>query len=434
MKKTYLLLILPLFVLASCDSKTAKPTTGSNNPESNSALSISQTSPKSDKESHPSTPSDIKSSTFSPATPTFDFNNDTKQSMIEYLGRDDILPFPIGFSQNYIDASGTDQDGECFIVYDKTADITQSYEEQLLNMGYISDEAETDNGITYHYYSLERDDLEKAISVQTDYQNGEFEIFAWLSEKTPQYETFPYTEIANFFEKDSLTETSIPSFVLDEGEKYDGYTAEDIFYVGGYVKEDFQESTYETALETLGYKIDKEQNIATSQNLGFEVDYLLSDGYFLIGIQEYLPVTSGDKITTLKSSDFPASYTDSTITKDSLELSVTKIMSTNNYIQFSKIKNGQKAQLNLLTSLDKLSSIVVTKDSSIDLQYYTPLSLYVSSSLISAENIGTKIEPSESDGVYTYTIPEGNHYFMLSNDSEKYASKNASIVINYSIL
>ena len=301
-------------------------------------------------------------------------------------------------------------------------------------MGYISDEAETDNGITYHYYSLERDDLEKAISVQTDYQNGEFEIFAWLSEKTPQYETFPYTEIANFCEKDSLTETSIPSFVLDEGEKYDGYTAEDIFYVGGYVKEDFQESTYETALETLGYKIDKEQNIATSQNLGFEVDYLLSDGYFLIGIQEYLPVTSGDKITTLKSSDFPASYTDSTITKDSLELSVTKIMSTNNYIQFSKIKNGQKAQLNLLTSLDKLSSIVVTKDSSIDLQYYTPLSLYVSSSLISAENIGTKIEPSESDGVYTYTIPEGNHYFMLSNDSEKYASKNASIVINYSIL
>lgn len=430
--------MLPLFVLASCSDTSSKPATGGTSPVSNSPASVNQNSSKSDNKGQStaslSKTDSISSSTASTSSiPSLDFDDETKQSMVQYLGNDDVIPFPIGFTLSYIDASGTDQDGECFIVYDKIDDITDSYEEQLLNMGYINNGVETEDGVDYHYYYLEREDLEKAVNVQTDYQNGEFEIFAWLSEPTSQYETFPYEEIAGFFGKDSLTNTSIPSFALDDGEKYDGYTSEDIFYVGGYVKTDFQESAYEASLETLGYTVDKDENIATSQDLGFEIDYLLSDGYFLIGIQEYVAVTPGDKVMTLESTDFPTSYTDTNIIKDAVEFSVAKIMSTNNLIQFSKIKNGQTAQLNLVTSMDKISSIVVTKDTNTDLKYYTPLSLYVSASLISSENTGTKIEPTVNEGVYTYRIPEGNHFFMLANDSEKYASKNTSIVINYSV-
>ena len=50
--------------------------------------------------------------------------------------------------------------------------------------------------------------------------------------------------------------------------------------------------------------------------------------------------------------------------------------------------------------------------------------------MISETNVGVAVTPTYADGVYTYPIPEGNSYFKLI-DETKYASKNASITINY---
>ena len=92
--------------------------------------------------------------------------------------------------------------------------------------------------------------------------------------------------------------------------------------------------------------------------------------------------------------------------------------------------NKDSGYLYNVDSLGRLSSIAVTEKDVNSHQYYGVLSCYVSSSVISETNAGVAVTPTYTDGVYTYPIPEGNSYFKLI-DETKYASKNASITINY---
>ena len=83
-----------------------------------------------------------------------------------------------------------------------------------------------------------------------------------------------------------------------------------------------------------------------------------------------------------------------------------------------------------MDSLGKIASIVVTANST---SYYSTLNLYVSNAPITSANPGTSVTPTNNGNVFTYNVLAEASYFKLINEDETYASKNTSIVLNYSI-
>lgn len=67
-------------------------------------------------------------------------------AMQEYLGEGISIPFPMGLTQNYVEASGTDQDGVYFIVYDEMCgDLTSEYGSILLQNGFEQETSDEEN-------------------------------------------------------------------------------------------------------------------------------------------------------------------------------------------------------------------------------------------------------------------------------------------------
>lgn len=360
--------------------------------------------------------------------------------MVTYLGEGNTIPFPLGFTADYVNASGTDEDGECFIVYDSNCgDLSAQYEITLLNDGFAKYEDEmVEEG--YNFYFKEVDDGSNELWVQTDMYESDFEIYAWIEEATPTYETFPYEAINETFGL-TLSEANLPSFALAEGEFYDGYAAEDgsYFFVGGYFDETVSDedfvTTYETALTSKGYTVDSENATAINASASLKAEYMAMEGYFFLQLSKYSAPVEGDSSITFADSDFPAGYPAevSSFDKDSFTFKFSSVCGTNNYVQFRKNSGEGPGMLWNVTSLGSIASIVVTRASSVDAQYYGVLTLYVSDNAISDSNPGTKVTATASGSVYTYTPSSEYGYFRLIDENSAYASKNDSIVINYTL-
>lgn len=360
--------------------------------------------------------------------------------MASYLGEGNTIPFPLGFTADYVNASGTDEDGECFIVCDSACgDLSAQYEIALLDDGFAKYEDETvEEG--YHFYFKEVDEGANELWVQTDMYENDFEIYAWIEAATPTYETFPYEAINETFGL-TLSEANLPSFAVAAGELYDGYAAEDgsYFFVGGLfdettTDEDFVKS-YETALTGKGYTVDSENAMAINASVSLKVEYMAMEGYFFLQLSKYSTPAEGDGSVSFADSDFPAGYPTevSSFDKDSFTFKFSSVCGTNNYVQFRKYCDKGPGMLWNVTSLGSIASLVVTRASSVDAQYYAALTLYVSDAEISDSNPGTKVSPTASGAVYTYTPSSECGYFRLIDENTTYASKNDSIVINYTL-
>lgn len=358
------------------------------------------------------------------------------KDMSKYLNGYTCLPFPQGFTNAYVNASGTDEDEECFIAYDgECGDLSESYGEQLTAASFVFDSKETDEDGDVYYYTYAIEDSNDLIYVQFDYYRDAFEIFAWYEVGAPTYETFPYEAIAAFFKLEKVDESALPSFPLLSGQKYDGYASgETYFLVGGNYDTSIEEATYvanyETALANAGYTVDSENGTAINEAKLLKVEYMASDGYFFIQISKYVPVIPGANNVEFSPSDFPAKYGAAEITKNNVLFRLDSIIAIDNCIQFRNAKKGSGYLYNV-DSLGTLTSITVTEKDVSKHDYYGVLSCYVSSSVISDTNAGTAVSPTYTDGVYTYPIPSGNSFFQLIDESTSYASKNASITISY---
>lgn len=357
--------------------------------------------------------------------------------MSKYLNGYTCLPFPEGFTNAYVNASGTDEDEECFIAYDgECGDLSESYGKQLTAASFVFDSKETDEDGDVYYYTYAIEDSNDLIYVQFDYYRDAFEIFAWYEVGAPTYETFPYEAIAAFFKLEKVDESVLPSFPLLSGQKYDGYASgETYFLVGGNYDTSIEEATYvanyETALTNAGYTVDSENGTAINEAKLLKVEYMASEGYFFIQISKYVPIIPGANNVEFSPSDFPAKYGAAEITKNNVLFRLDSIMFTNGYIQFRKAGDKGSGYLYNVDSLGTLTSITVTEKDVSKHDYYGVLSCYVSSSVISDTNAGTAVSPTYTDGVYTYPIPSGNSFFKLIDESTSYASKNASITISY---
>ena len=110
MKLALLSISLSLF---SCTSNENNPSVSSNE-----TLKSEETSSVNESVSEETSSSEEKPTAWSESD---------LQKMSTYLNGYTCLPFPIGFTSSYVEASGTDAEGESFIVYDyKSGDLSKS--------------------------------------------------------------------------------------------------------------------------------------------------------------------------------------------------------------------------------------------------------------------------------------------------------------------
>lgn len=447
------------FILSSCNEKPVD----SSSKEDSSAASSSKVEDVSSVDS--SEASDVVSSSEEETITSSEESNEPDDSSSEdeieyatawseediadmstYIKQGYTLPFATGLTTDYINASGELTDGSsAFVVYDYfSGDLSSSYAKILTDNGFKLDYVGDDDGMPYYNYYYELSDETALVQVQFYYAEdtyGEaFNLIAWYQEGGKSVE-FPYSNIqAGLGLQITLNTTNLPSFALAEGEKYDFYLSDDLYCVGGYfdetVSDDDYTSAYETALTSAGYTVDSDEGKAINETIALEVEYMAYEGYFFIQIGNYVPVpepTPGDKALTLTADNFGSSYgEDVDLTVDNITFKYTNIMKSNTYIQASSTKKRAGGEIYNTTSMGELKSFVITAISSSN---YSEFSLYVSSSEISDDNAGTKVKSGydEDTLTYVYNVPAGNSYFKLVNEDETYASKNDSIVINYTI-
>ncbi len=290
MKKHFIPLILSSFFICSCNEAVTSPFDDSK--DSSIELSSKITTPESSETKEDSISIDTSSVSSSSTDQAATWREESINSMKKYLKGFDLLPFPNGFSSNYIDASGADQDGDSFYVYDfLKEDISSSYEKQLIEAGfqegYIDGEFK---GIVYWILNPGINDI---IYVQGElvYPNtaySRYDIFAWYEVGAPKKETFPYEEINSFFGVNNISQENLPSFQLSSGEKYDYYSSSTFYYVGGNFSKEISDSifasSYESSLTKAGYEA--KDGTAIKSSIGLKVEYMATQGYFLLQLSK----------------------------------------------------------------------------------------------------------------------------------------------------
>lgn len=265
-----------------------------------------------------------------------------------------------------------------------------------------------------------------------------------------EYSSFPYADIATFFNLTSVTNNQIPSFDIASDESYYGYTSESEssseFVVYGTIDSSITDSqmktNYSNALKALGYTVtvkDGYYPYAESEEKGFLLSFGCDNSVFFLDIMKYESTTPDPdtpstpdttiKTITIDANNFDAKYHEfeSDLTISGYTFKYDYIMNSNGKIQFRNLSKSNSYLFNL-TAMN-LSTVVLNMDLSKG-QYAGIPTLYVSSSLSSASSNGTEISPVITDETtYTYTIPEGNSYFKIAGN-QKYASYMNSIAIN----
>lgn len=267
------LLSLTLF-LASCNQNVES--NSATNKESTADTSKTESSKESTAATEPEKKSDIV---------TLSWSESDLKAMSKYLNGYTSLPFPTGFTSTYVEASGTDSDGECFIAYDSNSgDLCSSYGKQLLDCDFTYDEEGSEDG--YYYYYLTFEDATDEIWVQVDYYQNDFEIFAWVETGIDTSATFPYSTIDTFLSMSNVDESIVPSFELAEGMEYEIYVGEGYLIIGGEYDTTIDEETYlndyMTKLTNAGYTLDTANYYASNETYSIGMYYGVSDGYFSI--------------------------------------------------------------------------------------------------------------------------------------------------------
>lgn len=437
MKAKSVLLLLTPFMLASCVNAEI---IGSSKKEESSSSSKVEGSESS------------SSSSENEVNPTA-WTAEDLQTMSAFIG-DYVIPFPEGFTASY--GVGQDEDGTAFAAWDETvSDLSTSYGNQLLRSGFTYEEESSDpeNSLGFGAYRLYSNATAfedgTPLLVQTQYADGEgFTLFAYPG--ATGSETFPYEAIAEYFGLSSLDASAIPSFDVAEGALYYGEEYDTgVYDVYGEVAgtEDEAIAAYEKSLTDLGYTLtsaeDSETGLAygVSTDLGFQISYSYYGGNFDLYIQQYsgsggaLPeIPLGTKAISFSSADFGGKYseTETPLSKDSLDFGYVDIMSTGGAIQFSSGKKRTEGRFYNKSSLGEIASVVVTAQSA---DYYGVLSCYFSDAEITDLSALKPVTAhAQSSTVYCYVPEEGKaSHFYLADLDESYASKNLSIVVNYTL-
>lgn len=290
MKKHFIPLILSSFFICSCNEAVTSPFDDSK--DSSIELSSKITTPESSETKEDSISIDTSSVSSSSTDQAATWREESINSMKKYLKGFDLIPFPNEFSSNYIDASGADQDGDSFYVYDFIKeDISSSYEKQLIEAGFH--EGYIDDGFKGIAYWILNPGTNDIIYVQgelvypnTDYSR--YDIFAWYEVGAPKKETFPYEEINSFFGVSNISQENLPSFQLSSGEKYDYYSSSVLYCVGGNFSKEITDytftSSYESSLTKAGYVA--KDGTAINSSIGLKVEYMAAQGYFLLQLSK----------------------------------------------------------------------------------------------------------------------------------------------------
>ncbi len=267
-----------------------------------------------------------------------------------------------------------------------------------------------------------------------------------------EYSSFPYADIATFFNLISVTNNQIPSFDIASDESYYGYTSESEssreFVVYGTIDSSITDSqmktNYSNALKALGYTVtvkDGYYPYAESEEKGFLLSFGCDDNsVFFLDIMKYESTTTDPdtpstpdttiKTITIDANNFDAKYPgfESDLTISGYTFKYDYIMNNNGRIQFRNLSKSNSYLFN--STAMNLSTVVLNVDVTTKGDYVGYPSLYAASSILSADNNGTEIKPVITDKTtYTYTIPEGFSFFKVTGHS-KYAVLLYSITIN----
>ena len=431
-----LVLLSTTFFLTSCGDSASNPTTPSNQVTDNST----------NKPSVPSVNTDKKDDASS------DWYASEKEIMRQAFGFDFAIPFADGLTDNRESSLEKDGSENYFYTNDMDCgDITSAYKSKV-EEEYTYDS--TQDGYDLYAYSYDDTNL---IVLQIGYSaDFGFEIYAWVESSNTdsnvtEYSSFPYADIATFFNLTSVTNNQIPSFDIASDESYYGYTSESesskefVVYgtIDSSITDSQMETNYSNDLKALGYTVTVEDGYypyAESEEKGFLLSFGCDNSVFFLDIMKYESSTTDPdtpstpdttiKTITIDANNFEAKYheLESDLTISGYTFKYDYIMNNNGKIQFRNLSKSNSYLFN--STAMNLSTVVLNVDVTTKGDFVGYPSLYAASSILSADNNGTEIKPVITDNTtYTYTIPEGFSFFKVTGHS-KYAVLLYSMTIN----
>lgn len=404
-----------------------------------------------DSASNPTTPSVPSVNTDKKDDASSDWYASEKEIMKQAFGFDFAIPFADGLTDNRESSLEKDDSGNYFYTNDMDCgDITSAYKSKV-EEEYTYDS--TQDGYDLYAYSYDDTNL---IVLQIGYSaDYGFEIYAWVESNADsnvtEYSSFPYADIATFFNLTSVTNNQIPSFDIASDESYYGYTSESessrefVVYgtIDSSITDSQMETNYSNALKALGYTVTVEDGYypyAESEEKRFLLSFGCDNSVFFLDIMKYESTTTDPdtpstpdttiKTITIDANNFDAKYPgfESDLTISGYTFKYDYIMNNNGGIQFRNLSKSNSYLFN--STAMNLSTVVLNVDVTTKGDFAGYPSLYASSSILSADNNGTEIKPVITDKTtYTYTIPEGFSFFKVTGHS-KYAVLLYSMTIN----
>lgn len=401
--------------------------------------------------SNPTTPSVPSINTDKKDDASSDWYASEKEIMKQAFGFDFAIPFADGLTDNRESSLEKDDSGNYFYTNDMDCgDITSAYKSKV-EEEYTYDS--TQDG--YDLYAYSYDDT-KLIVLQIGYSaDYGFEIYAWVESNADsnvtEYSSFPYADIATFFNLTSVTNNQIPSFDIASDESYYGYTSESessrefVVYgtIDSSITDSQMETNYSNALKALGYTVTVEDGYypyAESEEKGFLLSFGCDNSVFFLDIMKYESTTTDPdtpstpdttiKTITIDANNFDAKYPgiESDLTISGYTFKYDYVMNSNGKIQFRNLSKSNSYLFN--STAMNLSTVVLNVDVTTKGDYVGYPSLYASPSILSADNNGAEIKPVITDKTtYTYTIPEGFSFFKVTGHSN-YAVLLYSMTIN----
>lgn len=406
-----------------------------------------------DSASNPTTPSVPSVNTDKKDDASSDWYASEKEIMKQAFGFDFAIPFADGLTDNRESSLEKDDSGNYFYTNDMDCgDITSAYKSKVEDEEYTYDS--TQDGYDLYAYSYDDTNL---IVLQIGYSaDYGFEIYAWVESSNTdsnvtEYSSFPYADIATFFNLTSVTNNQIPSFDIASDESYYGYTSESesssefVVYgtIDSSITDSQMETNYSNTLKTLGYTVTVENGYypyAESEEKGFLLSFGCDNSVFFLDIMKYESSTTDPdtpstpdttiKTITIDANNFDAKYPgfESDLTISGYTFKYDYIMNSNGKIQFRNLSKSNSYLFN--STAMNLSTVVLNVDVTTKGDFVGYPSLYASSSILSADNNGTEIKPVITDKTtYTYTIPEGFPFFKVTGHSN-YAVLLYSMTIN----
>lgn len=406
-----------------------------------------------DSSSNPTTPSVPSVNTDKKDDASSDWYASEKEIMKQAFGFDFAIPFADGLTDNRESSLEKDDSGNYFYTNDMDCgNITSAYKSKVEEEEYTYDS--TQDGYDLYAYSYDDTNL---IVLQIGYSaDYGFEIYAWVESSNTdsnvtEYPSFPYADIATFFNLTSVTNNQIPSFDIASDESYHGYTSESesssefVVYgtIDSSITDSQMETNYSNALKALGYTVtvkDGYYPYAESEEKGFLLSFGCDNSVFFLDIMKYESTTTDPdtpstpdttiKTITIDANNFVAKYPglESDLTISGYTFKYDYIMNNDGKIQFRNLSKSNSYLFN--STAMNLSTVILNVDVTTKGDFVGYPSLYASSSILSADNNGTEIKPVITDKTtYTYTIPEGFSFFKVTGH-KNYAVLLYSMTIN----